>query len=186
MFRLYWLVVSALAALAVHAGYVLYVPGRDFQDKVSAITGSAAPNRFVILKPEQAQRLLPVSAPNDVVGLCRYDTTLGPVVFESKLPKGFWTFAVYTNSGKQAYTLTDAQAGETAFTVELTLVPDIIKQLTGAFDDAAGDVDVISNAGWRVNVPEPKGLAVIWLPLADAVFRTQAEAVLAETVCKRK
>lgn len=185
MFRLYWVVLFLLTAAATHAGYVLFYPGQNFDARVARLVGDTTINRFLILTPDQALQLVPTSAPNDLVAICRYDLSFGPLSISSHFPKGYFTFSIYTATGQQAYAVSDTQAGDTTFKIELSQEPGLINQITGALDDGFANAEEISNAGWRVKVAENKGIVVFWVPLADAIFRPQAEATLKDSNCKR-
>ncbi|MCA0433472.1 MAG: hypothetical protein LCH46_09420 [Proteobacteria bacterium] len=185
MFRFYWFTLFLLTAIASHAAYVLFVPGRTFDDKLVQTVGPDSSNRFLILSSDQAQQLVPASGPSDIVGLCRFDLSKGPVVLQTTPPKGFWTLSVYTETGTQAYALTQSQVGD-SFAVELTENPDIIKKFLSAVDATQAEQEAISNEGWRISVSDKKGLAVVWVPLADHVFRTAAEARLKTSRCGPK
>jgi len=64
--------------------------------------------------------------------------------------------------------------------------PDIIKKFLSAVDATQAEQEAISNEGWRISVSDKKGLAVVWVPLADHVFRTAAEARLKTSRCGPK
>ena len=185
MFRFYWFTLFLLTAVAVHAAYVLFVPGQTFDEKVAQIVGPDSTNRFLILSPEQAQQLVPASGPSDIVGICRFDLGNGTVVLETVPPRGFWTLSVYTTRGTQAYTLTQSQVGD-SFVVELAENPDVIRKFLNAVDATQAEQEAISNEGWRISVTDKKGLAVVWVPLADRIFRTAAEQKLKTSRCTPK
>lgn len=184
MFRLYWFVVMIAAALAAHAAHVLFMPGYALEARLERVLGPGT-NSFRMLTAEQAVQLLPSAAPHDVVGLCRFDLTRGTVQLDANFPRGDWMFLVYTVSGRQVYSLSRAEAGETKFTVQLIEAPGLIKDILALVDDKVADVDDITNAGWRVNVPEANGLALVWVPLSDGIFRKPVEESLKRTRCHR-
>ncbi len=185
MFRFYWFTLFLLTAIAVHAAYVLFMPGQTFDRKVGEIMGPDSTNKFIILSAEQAQQLVPASAPADIVGICRFDLTRGPVVLQTVPPRGFWTLSVYTTRGTQAYTLTQSQVGD-SFAVEITENPDVVRKFMSAVDATQAEQEAISNEGWRISVTDKKGLAVVWVPLSDRVFRTAAEQKLKTSRCTPK
>ena len=184
MFRLYWFIVMFAAAIAAHAAHVLFMPGATLEARLEQVLGPGT-NSFRILSPAQAVQLLPSASPHDVVGLCRFDLTRGSVQLDASFPRGDWMFLVYTVTGRQAYSLSRTEAGETKFTVELIQAPGLIKDLLALVDDKVADVEDISNAGWRVNVPEANGLALVWVPLSDEIFRKPVEEGLKRTRCHR-
>lgn len=185
MGRFYWLLLFAASAIATHAAYVLYYPGYNFDNKVEAVLGANSSNTILLLEPAQVSRLFPAYAVSDIVALCRYDLSQGPVEISAQLPRGYWTFSIFTVKGRQVYSLTDAQAGESTFTVDLSQSPDLVAKIKGALDDG-GDAEAIGDAGWRVETPETKGLAVIWVPVADPIFRSATLAAVRDSRCARK
>ncbi len=185
MGRLYWLLLFVASAIATHAAYVLYYPGYNFDSKVETVLGPNSSNKLLLLDPPQIAKLFPAYATSDIVALCRYDLSQGPMEISAKLPRGYWTFSIFTVKGRQVYSLTDAQAGESNFTVALSQSPDLIAKLKGALDDG-GEAEAIGEAGWRVETPEIKGLAVIWVPVADAIFRSTTLAAVRDSRCARK
>jgi len=185
MGRFYWLLLFIATTMATHAGYVLYYPGYNFDTKVSATLGTPSTNKMMLLAPAQIARLFPAYATSDIVALCRYDLQAGPIEISAQLPRGYWTFSIFTVKGRQVYSLTDTQAGENAFTVDLSQAPDLLAQIKGALDDG-GDSEAIGSAGWRVQTPETKGLAVVWVPVADPIFKPATMAAVQRSVCRRK
>ncbi len=184
MGRFYWLLLFIATALATHAAYVLYYPGYKFDSQVAAIVGPGRLNKMTLLDQTQIARLFPAYAQSDIVALCRYDLSLGPLEVTAKLPRGYWTFTIFTVKGRQVYSVTDAQAGENAFTVELSQSPDLLAQIKGALDDG-GEGEAIGSAGWRVQTPEVKGIAVVWVPVSDPIFRPVTLAAVQNSACKR-
>lgn len=185
MGRFYWLLLFIATTIATHAAYVLYYPGYNFDAKIAQVLGPSSTNKMMMLTEEQVTRLFPAYAKSDIVALCRYDLAFGPVEISAQLPRGYWTFSIFTVKGRQVYSLTDAQAGENAFTVELSQAPDLIAQIKGALDDG-GETEAIGNAGWRVQTPETKGLAVVWTPVADPIFRPATLAAVQRSACRKK
>ena len=135
MGRFYWFLLFLASAIATHAAYVLYYPGYNFDSKLEAAVGPDSRNKMLMLTPAQVARLFPAYATSDIVAMCRYDLTDGPMQIAAKLPRGYWTFSIFTVKGRQVYSLTDAQAGENSFTVDLLQAPDLIAQLKGALDE---------------------------------------------------
>lgn len=180
----FWLLVAIVLSVITHFAYALFVPSRQFDAALSAALKDARANSFVILDPAQQTSLLSYATRDDVVGLCKYDVRQGPVVVSANVPEAFWTFAVYTNHGRQVYALNDTQADSNAFTVELSAAKSVLAQITSPGDDA--ETGIGADAGWRVAVTEPLGIAVLWIPLADGVFRADAEAAIRDSRCGRK
>lgn len=185
MGRFYWLLLFLASTIATHAGYVLYYPGYNFDTKIEAAMGPESRNKMVLLSSAQVAKLFPAYATSDIVAMCRYDLSLGPMKISARLPRGYWTFSIFTVKGRQVYSLTDAQAGESTFTVDLLQAPDLIAQIKGALDDG-GEAEAIGEVGWKVETPEARGIAVIWVPVADPIFRGATLAAVRNSTCERQ
>ncbi|MBL8790159.1 MAG: hypothetical protein JNM45_06645 [Rhizobiales bacterium] len=185
MGRFYWFLLFIAAAIATHAAYVLYYPGYNFDSKLEATVGVESRNRMILLTPAQVGKLFPAYATSDIVAMCRYELSQGPMQLSAKLPRGYWTFSIFTVKGRQVYSLTDAQAGESNFTVDLLQAPDLIAQLKGALDEG-GDAEAINEVGWKVETPDSRGIAVIWVPVADPIFRSATLNAVRNSKCERK
>lgn len=183
MGRFYWFLLFLASAIATHAAYVLYYPGYNFDSKLEAAVGPDSRNKMLMLTPAQVARLFPAYATSDIVAMCRYDLTNGPMQIAAKLPRGYWTFSIFTVKGRQVYSLTDAQAGENSFTVDLLQAADLIAQLKGALDEG-GEAEAINDVGWKVETPDARGIAVIWVPVADPIFRPTTLAAVQSTTCE--
>lgn len=184
MGRLFWLMTMLFIAAATHISYVLFEPGMMFQKKLHDLSGARPDNSFFILARDQQSSLFPAATANDVVGVCKYDLSNGRVVFSTKLPRNYWTVSIYTESGTQIYALDDVQAGSNSFTVDLTRAKTLMQQLFAKNDGEDGGQ--IENLGWKVESTERRGLAVIWVPLSDAMMRSGIEDIIKGSECKVK
>jgi uncharacterized membrane protein len=185
MGRVLWLITVGLLAVAVHIAYVLFMPGLFFQKALLDNTSGKPDNEFFVMAPESQARVMPSASADDVVGLCKYDLGKGKVVLSTQLPHSYWTLSIFTQSGRQIYSLDDVQAGSSSFTVDLTKAPSIFEQLLAKNDgeDTGGQVE---NLGWKVESNERRGLALIWIPLADPLMRGEVEKILNGSRCEAK
>jgi uncharacterized membrane protein len=178
---LFWIILSALFGIATHLGYVLFVPSSHFRDGIEQTLGNGRTNVFTILEPARQSQLMPFAGPLDLVGVCRFDVGVGPVTLAVEVPKGYWTFAVYTLRGQQVYALNDRQADAVRFNVRLEKTASIIEQVS----QQGGQNDLESgNLGWQVKLSEPQGLAFLWMPHGDQWHRAEAERALRKSACK--
>jgi uncharacterized membrane protein len=184
MHRVFWFIVAAIIAGAVHLSYVLFVPGMLFQKKLEAETAGKPSNSFFVVAPDQVAQLFPIANANDVVGICKYDLGAGKLVLTARLPRSYWTLSIYTQSGRQIYALDDVQAGSNSFTVDLTSAKTMWQQLSAKND--ADDGGQIENLGWKVESTERRGIAVVWIPLADPLMRQNIEATIKASKCQPK
>jgi uncharacterized membrane protein len=184
MKRFFWFVTAAFLALAIHISYVLFMPGFLFQKKISTATDGKPVNSFFIMPSEKQALLFPTATADDVVGICKFDLGAGKLVLSAQLPKTYWTLSIYTESGRQIYALDDVQAGSTNFTIDLSRAKTVLQQLMGSGD--AEDAGQIENLGWHVETTERRGLAVVWIPLADALMRKEIEDTVRASRCEPK
>jgi uncharacterized membrane protein len=178
---IFWLVSAALIAVVTHLSYVLFVPSRNFNDRIGAALKEQKLNQFTILEGKLQTKLMPFVSETDLVILCRYDISQGPVRLSMRVPDGYWTLSVYTMHGRQAYALNDRQADARAFSVRLVKDRSFIEQLTSIGEDDANFEDI----GWKVELPEDKGLAFLWMPHADKWRRTEDLAELSTSKCEK-
>jgi uncharacterized membrane protein len=184
MMRLFWLATAAVLGLAVHLATILYVPGLTFQHNLRKLTDAAPDNSFFLMKPEAQGALLPTASPQDVVGLCLVDVKDGKVTLSSHMPRGQWMLTIYGASGEQVYSINDVEAGSGAFNIELAPAKGLIEQLRGkAEKEEAGQFE---NVGWHAELNEQRGVAVLWVPVADTLRRPAIEAAISATHCGRK
>ena len=184
MGRIFWIIVALALGLATHISYVLFVPDLAFARQLNAATKNQLLNSFAVLDPGQQSRLVVSASPLDVVGLCKFDVSRGSVNFNARVPARYWTMTVYSSGGAEVYALNDAQAGSSDFTVQLSPGKSLMQQLFGGGDTE--DTGTIENLGWHAEIVEKSGLAVLWVPVADASLRPEIEAAVAKSSCKLK
>lgn len=182
MGRLLWIALVGLVAISTHIGYVLFAPGILFERKLYATTDGKPDNSFFILEPEKQTQLFPTATPEDVVGICKYDLKGGHLKLSANLPRTYWTMAIYTQNGKQVYALDDVQAGSSAISIELSQSKSFFQQLLA--NSEAEEAGSIEDLGWRVETTERRGLAIVWIPLSDALTRPRVEAIVKESRCE--
>lgn len=177
--RLYWIVVSLVLAVAVHAAYLLIAPGLALEHSMARTGALAARNAFQVLKPEEQSALFPTFPPSSVFGVCAFDVSKSGVELSAALPEGYWTLTVYSRSGDVIYALNSRQSGTNNFTVSLTRAPGLMEALTSTASDDPGSFN-----GWKVATPEDKGIAVLWVPLQETAQRAAVTRVLQQSRCK--
>jgi uncharacterized membrane protein len=178
--QIFWVIAALVLGFMAHIAYLLFVPSRSLSQSIDVAVGDGHENSFALLSPESQLQLIPASAENHVVGVCKFDLASGPVRMTAQLPEGFWSFAVYTIRGRQVYAINDQQADTNSFTVELSRQDGFIAQVLGG--EATKEI-VSDDIGWRIAVAERQGLAVLWLAVADPLLRKNAEDVLRGSRC---
>lgn len=184
MSKLFWLLTVSMIAVTFHISYVLFAPALLFQQKLHAITEGRPDNTFFILTPEKQRQLFPAATVQDVVGVCKYDLGFGQLILAATLPKTFWTLAIYTQSGKQVYSLDDVQAGSSSISIELSRAKSFFEQLLSVGEPE--ELGQIEKLGWSVETTERRGLAIVWIPLSDELMRKPIEAIIMESNCETK
>jgi len=184
MGRVFWLMTAAVLGFAVHLATVLYLPGLTFQRSLTRATAGAGSNHFFVMAPEAQASLVPMASPQDIVGLCLLNLSKGPVVILAQVPHGLWNFAIYSASGQQTYGINDVQAGGGSFTVDVSKSKSLLQQLSGKA--APEDAGQIANVGWHAEIAEANGIALLWVPVPDALQRPQLEKIVGLTRCQKK
>jgi uncharacterized membrane protein len=178
---IFWPFIAALVAVVTHLSYVLFVPTRNFSASIDEALKAQKVNEFAILDGDLQTRLMPFVSESDLVILCKYDVTDGPVRLSMNVPDGYWTLAVYTIHGRQVYALNDRQADARSFSVKLSRAKSFLEQLTGSDESEAN----LENVGWRVDLAEDRGLAFLWMPQGDKWQRSEDMAELKKSSCER-
>lgn len=179
MARVYWIITAAVLAVAIHTAYMLLAPARAFERNVQRVAGEVGRNAFFVIPPSEQNRLFPAYPSSDLFGACAFDVAAQKVALTAKLPKGLWTLTVYSGAGDVIYVLNDRQAGADSFTVTFALAPSLLEMLQQAGSDDTG-----GTTGWDVQTAQPKGIAVLWVPITEAELRPAWEAILRQSTCK--
>jgi uncharacterized membrane protein len=183
MGRVFWIFTAAVLGLAIHLATVLYVPGVTFARNLSRLTAGAGSNSFFVMKPDAQSALVPMASAQDIVGLCLLDLSKGAVTVSAHVPKSLWDFAIYSESGQQSYGINDVQANGN-FKVDVTKSKSLLQQINGKPE--AEDATQIADVGWHAEILETKGIAVLWVPVPDALQRPALEKIVAESHCGAK
>ena len=181
MKNLFWLLFSALLAVVVHVAYLLFVPSQQFSAQIDTVLKNQGTNKFAILDTALQTKLMPFSSTGDLVGLCKYDVSKGPVKLSIQVPIGYWSFAVYTIRGRQVYALNGEQADTRNFSVTLSKAQGLLAQLMGDGSDDA--LTQVGELGWRVDVSDDQGLAFLWMPQSDPWLRREAAGLIGKSSC---
>jgi hypothetical protein len=179
--QFFWLVTAVILAVIAHVSYVLFMPSRSLNAAIDVALGTAQVNRFTVLDPAAQIKLVPFASAENVVAICKFDVAKAPVKITAQLPAGFWTFAVYTIRGEQVYAINDTQADSKTFSVELSRDGGMLSKLFGGNEDAVdfgGD-----DFGWRIALNESRGVAILWMAVADPLLRKAAADVISQGKC---
>jgi uncharacterized membrane protein len=177
--RLFWLTAAFFLGLALHAGYLLFAPGLALGRSIVASGVAIDQAAFRILAQSDQSALFPTYPPASVFGLCAFDVTANPAKISASMPDTFWTLTIYSRSGKVIYALNSRQAATSSFTVSLSRAPSLIESLLKTSAE-----DLSSQDGWTVSAAEPKGIAVMWVPVGEPAQRAAVERTLKSTRCE--
>lgn len=180
MIRLYWSLIAIFTAIAVHGSVVLAIPLLTLKRNINALAQQEGSNHFFLMDAAEQQRLFPTFPLQSVVGACAFDITSGPVDFIATMPEGFWTLAIYSSTGDMLYAANNRQAGTNSFTLRLQRAQSFFEMLREKKDD-----DSPLGKAWTVRMTDPKGLAVVWQPVPDAVLRPRIAGTISGTMCRQ-
>ncbi len=108
MSRLFWPGVAFLVAVIAHAAYVLYMPRLDMRDRLDTLAGlSRPPGSFRVLEGRETALLARTPLRHMLYGVCVIEPARGQVEMIARLPAGYWSLTVYSDSGDVIYTLND-------------------------------------------------------------------------------
>lgn len=184
MGRVFWIVIGLCVMAAVHLATVLYLPGIVFRHNLAQLAADAKANTFFVMKPEKQSALVPTASAEDIVGICMLNFSKGVMSINAHVPRSLWNFAIYSGSGQQIYGINDVQAGGDSFTVDVARAKSLLQQLTGKPE--AEDATQMENVGWHAEIGENRGIAVLWVPVADPVQRPALQKLVAESRCAAK
>ncbi len=185
MGKLFWFVLAGLIAVAVHIAYVLFVPAMQHQSYIASLTGNESkPSVWRIISDTERFNMLPGYSGSGIAAACPIDLKLGKMELSLSVPKNYWVLSIYSQSGKQVYSLNDKQAGAEAFSVIVSRAKSLKEQIfgTGDPDEAAG---VITNAAWNVELPDQRGLAVLWIPSSSDALQPALARLISKSACKQ-
>ncbi len=177
--RLFWLFAGLALGVMVHAAFVLLLPSVTLKRNFAWLNQGQDANTFFVLPTRELRQLFPGYPTQSVLGACAFDVSRSSVNFTAQIPPGFWTFTVYASSGQVIYSLNDQQTGTGNFTVNLTRAPSLLEVLTELAPD-----DLRTSTGWTVSAKDPRGLAVLWQPVAETAQRAEVVKAFEKTICQ--
>lgn len=179
MSKLFWIAAALCLAIIFHAALILVAPSYGYGGRFDRIAALQGRNTFFILPESYQARLFPAYSAASVIGVCAFDVSENPVSLTAQLPQGYWILTVYSSRGAAIYSVNDRQAASNSVTLSLSRAPGLIETLQNATTKEA----VEENAGWTVKSVDPKGLAVVWFPNAEAGARRQIADIIGKSTC---
>jgi uncharacterized membrane protein len=173
-----WILAAALVAVISHIAYVLFLPQVEMNRLMSESVDAAGMNRFTVLAAGDQELILKESGRIGIAGVCPFDLADGTLVFDATLPDAIWSFAIYSQDGKDAYAINEAQAGTNRFRLTVKQSPGLLAMFMGSSDDTGG-----INDGWTATMPSRRGLAIVWVALDDRALRSAYAQVMKQTNC---
>ncbi len=118
MSRLFWPGIALLVAVIAHIAYVLYMPRLDMRERLDALARLSQPaGGFHILQGRQTALLAHAPLRHMLHGVCVIEPARGQVEMIARLPAGYWSLTVYSDSGDVIYTLNDRHVDADRLTV---------------------------------------------------------------------
>jgi len=108
MSRLFWPGVAFLVAIIAHVAYVLYMPRLDMRERLDALSRLSHPaGAFRVLQGRETALLARMPLRHMLHGVCVIEPARGRVEMIARVPAGYWSLTVYSDSGDVIYTLND-------------------------------------------------------------------------------
>ncbi len=108
MSRLFWPGVAFLVAIIAHIAYVLYMPRLDMRERLDALSRLSQPaGAFHVLQGRETALLARMPLRHMLHGVCVIEPARGRVEMIARVPAGYWSLTVYSDSGDVIYTLND-------------------------------------------------------------------------------
>lgn len=168
--RLLRILLALLGAIAVHLGYVLFMPGREMDGIITRFAAAHRDHAFVLLAPEAARDHFQADLPGMATAACSLDASGGPVVVETQIPAPYWIISLYSGRGELLFTLDDRQAG-----------PDRARFVLAQPGDGA---DVPAAGTISVELPSARGLALVQARANGPEDMARLRAALANSTCR--
>lgn len=170
MQRLFWIVTTALAALALHLAYVLFVPGMEMGNLIQRFAAEKGSNDLALLLPDEARIFFKADYPEMVTAACAFDAAKGPVTIDAAIPDSYWTISIYAAGGELLFTLDDRQAGLDRMRFVVTRA--------GQEAPASPDGEVI-----RVESPHDSGLVLVQARAEEKAYGPRLREAMAASTC---
>lgn len=169
MQRLFWIVCTGLAAIALHLAYVLFMPGHEMGNLIQRFAAEKGRNDLALLLPEEAQDYFKADYPEMITAACAYDAASGPITMDAAIPDSYWTISIYAAGGELLFTLDDRQAGLDRMRFVLTRAGE---------PAPAPDADAIA-----VESPQGSGLVLVQARAQEKAYGPRLREAMAASTC---
>ena len=177
MTRAFWVIMFLVVAVSAHLTYILYAPTYQLKSRIDAAAERFGVNTMSVLAGEDERAMLGGDGTTTVSAVCALDLGGGAVKLVARLPREFWTLAIYGQDGRLMAAYDEKQTGLRAF--ELTLLPPrSIEALIGGEAPA-----VTANDPWSERMTGSPGLLVLTANLPAPYMRARLARELAESRC---
>jgi uncharacterized membrane protein len=172
-----WITGALIAAGIVHILTVFAVA--NWTQSPARVLEDASPVNVmtVLARPVSGAQLMPF-APTDVrTAVCPFDLATGPLLVRTTFGEGPWTVAVFDQAGAMLYSVTNTELQRN----DATLV------IARSSSNRAASLPISRQeqaTNITVNVPEPRGIAMVLAPILGATFEREAERRLALATCE--
>jgi len=163
----YWGVLTAVLAVVVHLGFVLFQPLADTKRRIGDFEAFGPVNQiFQIPNITPKSTTLAHASPDISYAFCRFDLTNQPIIITAKIPDSYWSISMYSEKSDNFYVINNVQAGQSELLLLLAKVdPDA---------DPSGEILDIPENTILISAPSSSGLVVLRAAIPD---KSSAEAV---------
>ncbi len=174
-----WQLIAAacVAAAIIHIIATLSVSRTEHSLSIARLSQGLPDNTVVVLPPITTNaHPLPFLAPDARYALCLFDATASLIRVSTVLPETGWSLSLHAPNGDNFYFVPGIDGRET--NVELQLRPP-----GGRF--LSNDVEVVRGERLvpEVNLPAPRGLAILKAPTKGLAYRRQVDEQLSAFRC---
>ncbi|MFV0296387.1 MAG: hypothetical protein ACK5JT_09750 [Hyphomicrobiaceae bacterium] len=176
--RLYVIALGLVSAGIIHLVVTLVLPHMAKANAFQLLMARIPLNTMEVMPPAGPRsQPIPYIGPDVRLAICHYDVSEHPLALVLTLPDQGWSLGLYTESGDNFYVL-PAQPRRLK-DIKLTLSPRGERTLSFLSLGRRVTNQSISN----IEVPQPRGFAVIRAPLRGRAFAEETDTALRRASC---
>jgi uncharacterized membrane protein len=170
-----------IGAGILHIVATLAAPMMTASTPYARLAAVAPLHTFVVLPPVTPQsQPLPFLGPDARYGLCRYDTSNGPIDIVAQLLGKGWSLSLYTRQGDNTYTAVGQDGQSTVLRLQLTPVTE---RFLGLTPEARGQISETRTNEAPLSLPATSGIAILRAPDRGIAYRRETEAAMRRASC---
>ena len=176
--NLYTAVLALVTGGIVHISATLALPHFAKVSAFQRLTAALPVNTMQVLPAAGGDSSpIPYLGPDVRLAVCRYDVAVNPLSLILTLPDQGWTLGLYTDRGDNFYVLPSQV--QRLSEIKLTLIAKGERSFNLLTLGRPAAIQSIS----QIEVPEPRGFAVIRAPMRGRAFAAEVEATLRRARC---